>query len=175
MIKIIVKVLGVITQALIEVIFPYFCVGCGKKNTLLCFSCYEKIEFCSFPFNNLKETKYIDDVIVACKYQGVTKKLIHEFKYKSVIDIGKIIGKLMNEHHAILRDDLKITVPKIDAMIDAALQAGAYGAKIVGSGGGGSIVVLSPSHKKEVIINAMLKSGAKAAYEVSVSQGVHCK
>ena len=44
----------------------------------------------------------------------------------------------MNGHHEVLRDLLKITVPRIDAMVNAALKAGAYGAKIVGSGGGGS-------------------------------------
>ena len=49
----------------------------------------------------------------------------------------------MNLHHNILKNKLKITVPKIDQMIDAANLAGAYGSKIIGSGCGGSIVAVS--------------------------------
>ena len=83
----------------------------------------------------------------------------------------KLIGQLMNEHHTVLKDYLKITVPKIDDMIIAALDAGAFGAKIVGSGGGGSIVAIAPADKKQSIIKQLLESGAKSAYEVSVSEG----
>ncbi|MBL4605127.1 MAG: galactokinase, partial [Flavobacteriaceae bacterium] len=50
---------------------------------------------------------------------------------EKVLDYQKI-GELMNEHHSVLKNILKITTPKIDNMIDAALKAGAYGAKIVG-------------------------------------------
>ena len=58
------------------------------------------------------------------------------------------IGALMNEHHSVLKNILKITTPKIDNMIEAALEAGAYGAKIVGSGGGGSICAISSKQNK---------------------------
>ena len=107
------------------------------------------------------------------KNHCITQKALTLFEEES-IDI-ETLGKLMSEHHNILKDVLKITVPKIDKMIDAALNTGAYGAKIVGSGGGGSIIALSPPNKKEAIINAILDSGAKAAYEVIVSQGSNSK
>ena len=60
----------------------------------------------------------------------------------------------MNKHHYYLKNLLKITVPKIDDMINAALNTGALGAKIVGSGGGGSITVLAPKNREEHIIKA---------------------
>ena len=66
----------------------------------------------------------------------------------------------MNDHHAVLRDLLKITVPRIDDMINAALKAGAYGAKIVGSGGGGSIVVIANPENETNVIAAILNAGA---------------
>lgn len=66
---------------------------------------------------------------------------------------------------------MKITIPRIDAMIDAALKSGALGAKIVGSGRGGSIVVLAPQNKEERIIHALKESGAKDAYCVNVDPG----
>ena len=81
----------------------------------------------------------------------------------------------MTKHHLILKNQLKITTAKIDLMIGAAIKAGAYGAKIVGSGGGGSIVALSPLGKEEEIMNAILESGAKASYRVSVTKGTFIK
>lgn len=105
----------------------------------------------------------------AIKNHHCTKEALNEFN-KPNLNLKKI-GELMNEHHAVLRDLLKITVPRIDDMIDAALQEGAYGAKIVGSGGGGSIVVMAEPSKEEPIIEAILKAGAKEAYVVSVGSG----
>jgi len=83
----------------------------------------------------------------------------------------KIIGQLMTEHHGVLKDRLHITVPLIDSMIDAALGAGAYGAKIVGSGGGGSIIALVPKKQIVAVIKAIKDSGATNAFEVEVVGG----
>lgn len=80
------------------------------------------------------------------------------------------LGYLMSLHHAVLRDKLKITVPKIDRMIETALQAAALGAKIVGSGGGGCIAVLADAEKQEMMVQE-LKKVSKEAYLVSVSEG----
>lgn len=99
----------------------------------------------------------------------ITQSALREFK-KSHLNY-KRIGKLMNEHHRVLRDLLKVTEPKIDNMIDSALNAGAYGAKIVGSRGGASIVVIAPEGKEQMIINSIIKSGAKDAYSVDVDSG----
>jgi len=81
------------------------------------------------------------------------------------------IGALMNEHHSVLKNILKITTPKIDNMIEAALEAGAFGAKIVGSGGGGSICAISSKKNKQRVIDNILTAGAKDAYAVSVTSG----
>ncbi|PHS54017.1 MAG: galactokinase [Lutibacter sp.] len=105
----------------------------------------------------------------AIKNHYYTKEALKEFE-KPVLDLKKI-GQLMNGHHAVLRDLLKITVPRIDAMIDAALNAGAYGAKIVGSGGGGSIVVIAKPGDEPMIIDKILEAGAKEAYPVLVHTG----
>ena len=106
----------------------------------------------------------------AIKNHHYTKEALKEFK-KPEYNLKKI-GALMNEHHLVLKNLLKITVPRIDDMVDAALNAGAYGAKIVGSGGGGSIVVLADPENEASIIKAILDAGAKEAYGVSVDPGV---
>lgn len=103
------------------------------------------------------------------KNHHYTKEALKEFK-KPSLDL-KRIGELMNSHHEVLRDLLKVTVPKIDDMINAALESGAYGAKILGSGGGGSIVVMAEPGNEQAIIEAMIAAGAKDAYKVSVDPG----
>lgn len=103
----------------------------------------------------------------------ITKRALLEFENESP-DFAKI-GLLMNDHHNILKNVLKITVPKIDTMVQAALNAGALGAKIVGSGGGGSIVVLASKGKEQHIIDELKRVGAKDAYLVSVDPGARIK
>jgi galactokinase len=61
----------------------------------------------------------------------------------------------------VLRDNLKISTPKIDRMIEAALRAGAYGGKINGSGGGGCMFVYAPENP-EAIAEAIAGAGGKA-------------
>jgi len=62
----------------------------------------------------------------------------------------KLIGKLLNEHQVVLRNVLGISTPKIDGMIEASINAGAYGAKINGSGGGGCMFAYAPDHPEKV-------------------------
>ena len=61
------------------------------------------------------------------------------------------IGELLNQHQTVLRDALGISTTKIDKMIDAALKAGAYGAKINGSGGGGCMFAYAPENPDAVV------------------------
>lgn len=80
------------------------------------------------------------------------------------------LGRLLNEHHAVLRDTLRISTPKIDRMIDAALAAGAYGAKINGSGGGGCMFAYAPANPQEVAAAIAEKGGI--TFIVEVDDGV---
>ena len=79
------------------------------------------------------------------------------------------IGFLLNDHHKILRDVLSISTSKIDRMIDAALNAGAYGAKINGSGGGGCMFAYAPV-EPEIVLDA-IKKISKEAYIVYSDEG----
>jgi galactokinase len=121
-------------------------------------------------YKNCLPDRLIPYFEAALKNFHYTKEALKEFE-KPVLDLKKI-GLLMNDHHAVLRDLLKITVPRIDDMIHAALKAGAYGAKIVGSGGGGSIVVIADPKNENQVIEAILKAGALEDYSVSVDPGV---
>jgi galactokinase len=78
----------------------------------------------------------------------------------SVLDHRRL-GELLNACQTVLRDNLKISTPKIDRMIAAARRAGAYGGKINGSGGGGCMFVYAPENP-EVVAEAIEEVGGKA-------------
>ena len=82
----------------------------------------------------------------------------------------KAIGTLMNEHQKILEERIQNTPIIMKTQMDAALSAGAFGAKIIGSGGGGCMVAMVSEDTLQPVINAFLAKGAKAAYEVNLTK-----
>jgi mevalonate kinase len=70
------------------------------------------------------------------------------------------LGRLMNLNHLVL-EKIGVSCPEIDCLIEAALAAGAFGAKISGSGGGGIIIVLAPVERREMVVQALRAKGAK--------------
>jgi len=56
-------------------------------------------------------------------------------------DFGEI-GRLLTEAHRSLRDDFEVSWPEADAAVEAALAAGALGARMIGGGFGGSVLAL---------------------------------
>jgi len=81
----------------------------------------------------------------------------------------ELIGQLLTDHHQVLRDVLQVSTPKIEVMMDAALNAGALGGKINGSGGGGCMFAYAPNNPEQVA-EAIEKVGGKA-YIVQKDEG----
>jgi len=55
------------------------------------------------------------------------------------------VGRLLAEAHLSLRDDFEVSWPEADEAVQAALAAGAYGARMIGGGFGGSVLALVPA------------------------------
>ncbi len=51
-------------------------------------------------------------------------------------------GRLLLESHASLRDQLRVSCPALDQLVEAAMESGALGARLTGAGFGGCVVVL---------------------------------
>lgn len=81
----------------------------------------------------------------------------------------KRFGALLTEHHSVLRDVQRISTSKIERLLDAALDAGAYGGKINGSGGGGCMFAYAPE-QPERVAEAIERAGG-IAYIVRVDEG----
>jgi galactokinase len=83
------------------------------------------------------------------------------------------LGEVMNEQHALLRDLYEVSMPKIENMCSAALEGGAYGAKLSGAGMGGSIIALVKDEKMgRKVLEACLSAGAKNGWVSRVGEGV---
>ncbi|MBF6176551.1 galactokinase [Nocardia blacklockiae] len=67
----------------------------------------------------------------------------------------RAIGPILTAGHASLRDDFEISTPQLDAAVEAALSAGAYGARMVGGGFGGSIIALTAADRTEQTARAV--------------------
>jgi len=55
------------------------------------------------------------------------------------------VGELLTQAHASLRDDFEVSWPQADVAVEAALSAGALGARMIGGGFGGSVLALVPA------------------------------
>jgi len=107
-------------RGIINILFPETCASCKNKldtqaiDKIICKPCLSKIEknippFClscgrklekkSFAkhicFECIKKKLYFDRAFSPCVYDGIIKKLIHEFKYKQKHHLGEILGKFM--------------------------------------------------------------------------------
>jgi galactokinase len=57
------------------------------------------------------------------------------------------LGTILTASHASLRDDFEVSCPELDVAVEAALEAGALGARMTGGGFGGSAIALVAPEK----------------------------
>ncbi|MGE5830716.1 MAG: galactokinase [Micromonosporaceae bacterium] len=72
----------------------------------------------------------------------------------------RAIGPLLTASHASLRDDYQVSVAELDVAVDAALGAGALGARMTGAGFGGCVIALVESEYAEDVVDAVAKAFA---------------
>ena len=80
---------------------------------------------------------------------GTAKRKIYPF-----------IGKLLVEGHASLRDDFEVSWREADVTVETAVAAGAYGAKMIGGGFGGSVLALVPTATAGAVRTAVTETFA---------------
>lgn len=85
-------------------------------------------------------------------------------------DLNKL-GSLMTENHSLLQK-LEVSCPELDALVDAAISAGALGAKLTGGGGGGCMIALSGS---DDVALAIEEAGGQVIRASAEKQGVRAE
>jgi galactokinase len=87
------------------------------------------------------------------------------------------IGDLLSASHTSLRDDFEVSWPAADLAVEAALTAGALGARMIGGGFGGCVIALLPAGQASAVraaIDSALgadKAAAPAYLEVEPADG----
>lgn len=95
--------LQAIFKAATGIIYPARCSTCREKlepaeaDELICRPCLRKIVPNTPPFDReygVKDARF-DRAIWACAYEGTIKEIIHSFKYRHKIKLGKLLSELM--------------------------------------------------------------------------------
>jgi galactokinase len=85
----------------------------------------------------------------------------------------RAIGELLLASHASMRDDFEISVPELDTAVEAAMTAGAIGARMTGGGFGGAAIALVDSARiedvRDAAIAAFSASGFSAPHVFTVA------
>ena len=53
------------------------------------------------------------------------------------------LGRILLEGHRSLRDDFEVSIPELDGLVERAVAAGAFGARLTGAGFGGCVLALA--------------------------------
>lgn len=116
----------VVFDFLLDIVFPRFCVSCGKMGKYLCPNCLGKIEFFRFevcPYCELQspyglthprcqKSKGIDGMFVLAHYRGPIRKAIQTIKYQGGFVVCEELSGLISEKfHQKFDFDFFVPVP----------------------------------------------------------------
>jgi len=108
--------LSSIKEFILDLLFPKFCISCGKEGSYLCQDCFSLIDilerqycpFCPQPkvvldgktCNFCKRSKSLNGLYCAASYNNfIVKKLINQFKYEPYIkELSKPLSSLIVVH-----------------------------------------------------------------------------
>jgi len=77
-----------------------------------------------------------------------------------------VLGPLLLESHASLRDDYEVSIAELDTLVDVLVECGAAGARLTGAGFGGCVVALTQrNHADDVLAKATLRYRAVTGIE----------
>jgi galactokinase len=110
----------------------------------------------------------IEDDVVARRVRHVVTENERVLAVVDVLTGGgdpRAVGPILTAGHASLRDDFEISTPELDAAVEAALRAGAYGARMTGGGVGGSAIALIDTAADAAVRAAVEGAYAAAGYE----------
>jgi galactokinase len=104
----------------------------------------------------------LSDDVVRRRVRHVVTEIHRVEEAVALMHAGKLreVGPLFTASHVSLRDDFEITVPELDVAVDAALAAGALGARMTGGGFGGCIIALVEAAAADSVLAAIEKAFA---------------
>lgn len=93
---------------LIDVIYPRFCINCGAMGEFLCDKCYAQLNFLLGEVELHLSPNYLDKTQALLVYDELIKKMIHQYKYNGVKDLGKTFSFWLYQF---------LPLPEVDALV----------------------------------------------------------
>jgi galactokinase len=108
----------------------------------------------------------IDDAVIRRRVRHVVTENDRVLATVDRLRTGDLrgIGELLTASHASMRDDFEITVPEVDTAVEAALAAGAYGARMTGGGFGGCVIALTDADRLDAVREAVERAYAERGF-----------
>ncbi len=90
---------------------------------------------------------------------------------RKAIEAGRVeaLGPLMNENHALLQQ-VGVSCPELDRLVETARFAGALGSKLSGAGRGGSMIALVMPASAQVVSSALRNASAVGTIVTEIAQ-----
>jgi isopentenyl-diphosphate delta-isomerase type 1 len=98
-------------------------------------------------------------------------KLVFQARAAVEASEWKVLGELLDENHLLLTR-LGVSTSIIERLVKAAIDAGAWGAKLSGAGGGDCIIALAPASKRSSVEKAITDAGGEVVRVATGAPGV---
>ena len=113
-----------------------------------------------------EQVEALDDDVLRRRARHVVTEIARVHAAVDALRRGDLdrLGAAMTASHASLRDDFEVSCAELDTAVDAALGAGALGARMTGGGFGGSAIVLAPAAALDEVAAAVRTAAAAAGH-----------
>ncbi|MFQ5826404.1 MAG: double zinc ribbon domain-containing protein [Dehalococcoidia bacterium] len=113
-------------EAALDLLFPRWCVGCGREGELLCASCQASLPLltgplcpkCGQPLIHALDCLpcqewplAIDSIRSPFRFEGVIRKAIHQFKYQGLKALAQPLAELLDENWRARPSACDVVVP----------------------------------------------------------------
>jgi len=86
-----------VSRAILDILFPQKCLGCGEKGSMICKDCQSSIPEALNTENNEYDSSTISTIAVACYKNEIIKKTIWLLKYKQVKNAAEPLAELVSD------------------------------------------------------------------------------
>jgi galactokinase len=88
-----------------------------------------------------------EQVATSPRGRHVVSEIARVQRFAAALERGDVdaLGPLLLASHASSRDDMQVSIPELDALVESLVEAGALGARLTGGGFGGCVVALVPA------------------------------
>ncbi|NYR15914.1 galactokinase family protein [Pyrobaculum arsenaticum] len=111
-----------------------------------------------------------DRVLFTLEMQKSTERALAYLRGADVDKALREVGREMLYQHHLLSRLYEVSLPKLDQLVEEAVAAGAYGAKLSGAGLGGVVIALAPN--REVAERVGQLSSAERWWVVEIDEGL---